>query len=178
MPGCRGARCVSELELGGPSPASHATLPSSPPLFPPPSLLPHAAAGNHSEEQRKAAYLYGTYVGQAFQLIDDALDFEGTLSTTGKAPLADLQSGLATAPTLFAAEEFPKLAVLIARKFESPGDVDEALALVNRSQGVLRCKQLAQVHAEKAIEAVQAIGPSAARDALVALAAKVVTRTH
>ena len=23
------------------------------------------------------SYLYGTYVGQAFQLIDDALDFEG-----------------------------------------------------------------------------------------------------
>jgi len=100
------------------------------------------------------------------------------MSTIGKAPLADLKSGLATAPTLFAAEEFPKLAVLIGRKFESPGDVDEALALVNKSQGVKRCKQLAQVHAEKAIEAVQAIGPSAARDALVALAAKVVTRTH
>jgi len=134
--------------------------------------------GNHNEEQRKAAYLYGTYVGQAFQLIDDALDFEGTLSSTGKAPLADLQSGLATAPTLFAAEEFPKLAVLIGRKFESPGDVDEALELVNRSRGLQRCKQLAQVHAEKAIEAVQAIGVSVARDSLVALAAKVVTRTH
>lgn len=134
--------------------------------------------GGHSDENRKAAYLYGTYIGQAFQLIDDALDFEGTLSTTGKAPLADLQSGLATAPTLFAAEEFPKLAQLIARKFESPGDVDEALELVNKSQGVQRCKLLAQVHAEKAIEALQMIDHSPARDALVSLAAKVVTRTH
>jgi Polyprenyl synthetase len=34
-------------------------------------------AGAHSEEDQRAAYLYGTYVGQAFQLIDDALDFEG-----------------------------------------------------------------------------------------------------
>ena len=34
--------------------------------------------GGHSEENQRAAYLYGTYVGQAFQLIDDALDFEGT----------------------------------------------------------------------------------------------------
>jgi geranylgeranyl pyrophosphate synthase len=33
--------------------------------------------GNHTEECQRAVYLYGTYVGQAFQLIDDALDFEG-----------------------------------------------------------------------------------------------------
>ena len=33
--------------------------------------------GRHSEDQQRAAYLYGTYVGQAFQLVDDVLDFEG-----------------------------------------------------------------------------------------------------
>ena len=33
--------------------------------------------GDHSYECKRAVYLYGTYVGQAFQLIDDALDFEG-----------------------------------------------------------------------------------------------------
>ena len=37
----------------------------------------YSNAGAHSEEDQRAAYLYGTYVGQAFQLIDDALDFEG-----------------------------------------------------------------------------------------------------
>tara|TARA_B110000090_G_C13261002_1_gene400365 strand:+ start:422 stop:730 length:309 start_codon:yes stop_codon:yes gene_type:complete len=47
-------------------------------------------------------YRYGTYLGQAFQLIDDALDFEDSSLLTGKAPLADLKSGLATAPALFA----------------------------------------------------------------------------
>ncbi len=102
----------------------------------------------------------------------------GTTSSIGKAPLADLKSGLATAPTLFAAEEFPQLIPLINRKFESPGDVDEALSLVQRSQGLNRSKELARVHAEKAIEAIQILGPSAARDSLVSLACKVVIRTH
>lgn len=142
------------------------------------SCLAAAVLGGFDEECKRAAYLYGTYVGQAFQLIDDALDFEGTTATIGKAPLADLKSGLATAPTLFAAEEFPKLTTLISRKFESPGDVDEALDLVRRSRGLQRCKDLAQVHAEKAIEAIQVLGESPARDALVALACKVVHRTH
>lgn len=102
----------------------------------------------------------------------------GTTSVLGKAPLADLKSGLATAPTLFAAEEFPKLLTLIGRKFEGPGDVDEALALVKQSQGLRKCKELAQVHAELAIEAISVLEPSPARDSLIALACKVVSRTY
>lgn len=43
------------------------------------STIALAIAGAHSEEDQRAAYLYGTYVGQAFQLIDDALDFEGKI---------------------------------------------------------------------------------------------------
>lgn len=102
----------------------------------------------------------------------------GSTAVIGKAPLADLKSGLATAPTLFAAEEFPQLLPLIARKFESPGDVDEALSIVTRSQGLVRCKRLAQVHAERAIEAIRVLQPSAARESLIALACKIVIRNH
>lgn len=142
------------------------------------SCLAAAVLGGHSEECKRASYLYGTYVGQAFQLIDDALDFEGTTQQLGKAPLADLKSGLATAPTLFAAEEHPKLLMLIERKFELPGDVDEALTLVLQSNGLQRCKDLAQVHVERAIEAIEVLQDSEARSALIALACKVVTRTH
>ena len=161
------------------------------------SCLAAAVLGGHGEELRHASYLYGTYVGQAFQLIDDALDFEGELAkhiylfvvnnqslsflgsitSLGKAPLADLKSGIATAPTLFAAEQFPQLLPIILRKFESPGDVEEALDLVQRSDGLARCRRLAQVHAERAIEAARVLPPSRARDCLVALACKVLTRS-
>lgn len=101
----------------------------------------------------------------------------GTTATIGKAPLADLKSGLATAPTLFAAEEYPELVQLISRKFESPGDIELAVELVQKSSGLHLCKQLAQVHVEKAIEAISILGPSPAREALISLACRVVTRT-
>lgn len=142
------------------------------------SCLAAAVLGGHTEECQRAVYLYGTYVGQAFQLIDDALDFEGSAQTIGKAPLADLKSGLATAPTIFAAEEFPKLSTLMGRKFEAPGDVDEAMQLVCQSSGLEKTKLLARVHAEHAIDAIKTIESSPARDALISLACKVVTRTH
>eukprot|EP01036_Dinobryon_divergens_P026215 gene26215-34836_t len=142
------------------------------------SCLAAAVLGSHDEAHKRACYLYGIYVGQAFQLVDDALDFEGSAEALGKAPLADLRSGLATAPTLFAVDEYPFLATLIERKFESPGDIDTALKLVLASQGLKKCRELAQIYAEKAVEAVELLGPSPAREALVSLACKVVTRNH
>jgi len=75
--------------------------------------------------------------------------------------------------------------------------MDQALGLVLSSRGLGRCRQLAQVrrndgittrevlkcwndkvHAEKAIEAIQILTPSSAKDALTHLACKVVTRKH
>lgn len=95
----------------------------------------------------------------------------------GKAPLADLKSGIATAPTLFAAEQYPQLNALISRKFEAPGDVEEAVLLVSRSDSIQRCRNLAQVHVEKAIESIETLQYSIARESLVALACKVLTRS-
>lgn len=106
------------------------------------------------------------------------LDFEGSLQSLGKPALADLKAGLATAPVLLAAEEFPRLQVLIGRKFGEPGDVDEALAVVHASKGLARAKALAVAQADLAIDAVSRLAPSQARDALAHLAYKVVTRKN
>ena len=57
------------------------------------SCLAAAVLGEHDEACKRACYLYGIYIGQAFQLVDDALDFEGTAEALGKAPLADLRVG-------------------------------------------------------------------------------------
>lgn len=90
-----------------------------------------------------------------------------------------MKSGLATAPTLFACQEYPQLEAYIARKFENEGDIETVLELVQKSNGLHRTKQLAQVHVENAISVVmEAFPPSKARDALVALAVKIITRTH
>lgn len=45
----------------------------------------------------------------------------------GKPAVNDLRSGLATAPTLYAAEEFPELLPLIQRRFKEVGGGGAAL---------------------------------------------------
>ena len=66
-------------------------------------------------------FAYGRHIGLAFQLIDDVLDYEG--HDSGKPLLADLKSGLATAPLLLAQQEFPVLAEMAARKFAHDSDI-------------------------------------------------------
>ena len=130
------------------------------------------------EELVVASYKFGKHVGMAFQLVDDVLDFEGSVSSMGKPALADLNAGLATAPVLFAAEQYPELEAMIDRKFKEEGDVDRARQLVFDSDGIERTKQLARVHAELAMEAVLELDDGVHRDALLNLAYKVVRRTN
>ena len=124
-----------------------------------------------------AAYKYGKHVGMAFQLVDDVLDFEGDVKSMGKPALADLRAGLSTAPVLFAAEEFQELEVMMDRKFKKEGDVEKSRDLILQSQGIERTKELARVHAERAMEAILPWEATEYRDALINLAYKVVQRT-
>jgi geranylgeranyl pyrophosphate synthase len=124
-----------------------------------------------------AAYNYGKHVGMAFQLVDDVLDFEGDVKSMGKPALADLRAGLSTAPVLFAAEEYPELEVMMDRKFKEEGDVEKSRELILQSQGIERTKELARVHAERAMEAILPWEATEHRDALINLAYKVVQRT-
>jgi len=140
-----------------------------------------ALLGDYDDELVEASYNYGKHVGMAFQLVDDILDFEGSEKTLGKPALSDLKAGLATAPVLFALESSSHASTLldmVERKFRQEGDVEAALEIVQESDGMVRTKELAQVHAELAMESALELEESFHRDALVHLAYKVVDRTR
>lgn len=136
-------------------------------------------SGNVTPAVVDAAYCYGKHIGVAFQLIDDALDFEGSAASLGKPALADLNAGLSTAPVLFAAENLGhQLIPAMVRKFKEPGDIELALRCIHEADGVNRTKELATTHAEKAMDAVMvALEPSPFRDSLIHLACRVVDRS-
>ncbi|KAJ3356939.1 coq1 putative hexaprenyl diphosphate synthase [Allomyces javanicus] len=131
------------------------------------------------EPVNDVAYTYGKHLGLAFQLVDDLLDFTGSAVTFGKpAGGADLKLGLATAPVLFAAEEFPELRPLIARRFSEEGDAMRAFDLVHASTGLQKTRDLAAQHCQVAAQAIAAWPASPARDALIQLTDKVLTRSR
>ena len=74
-------------------------------------------------------------------------------------------------------EEFPELNPLVERKFEAAGDIDRAVELVHKSDGLTRTKQLAIAHAEAACRHILKLAPSRERNALVELARIVVQRS-
>jgi geranylgeranyl pyrophosphate synthase len=58
------------------------------------------------------------------------LDFTQSAADLGKPAGADLTLGIATAPVLFAWEEYPELGPLVKRKFSEEGDVEKVGLIV------------------------------------------------
>ena len=126
-----------------------------------------------------AAYTFGRNVGIAFQLVDDMLDFHATTEAFGKpSGGADLKLGLATAPVLYAWQQYPdsRLGTMVQRRFSEPGDVEQALSLVHKSEGMQRTAALARYHADVAQHALSMLPPSDARAALETLNQQIITR--
>ncbi|KAI5478496.1 hexaprenyl-diphosphate synthase [Pseudohyphozyma bogoriensis] len=123
------------------------------------------------EPVKDIAYEYGKNIGIAFQLVDDMLDFTATASQLGKpGGGADLKLGLATAPALYAWEEFPELGEMIERKFAQEDDVERARYLIGKSSGLDRTRELAGEHAAAARRVLEGLPESEAREALDKLA--------
>ncbi|WP_445632310.1 solanesyl diphosphate synthase [Nostoc sp. DSM 114161] len=123
-----------------------------------------------SRETVEHMYSYGRHLGIAFQIVDDILDFTSTADTLGKPVASDLKSGHLTAPVLFALAEKPYLEVLIEREFAQEGDLEQALALIQDSQGIQQARELAAHHTKLAIEHLAVLPPSESQQALINIA--------
>ncbi len=123
------------------------------------------------------AFSYGKNLGVAFQLVDDWLDFVADADQLGKPGAgADLKLGLATAPVLFAREQYPQLDRMIARGFSRPTDPEEAFLLVKNSSGLDETRFLAGKYADSAQKCISDWRDSKAKNELVSLAESVVNR--
>ncbi|KAJ3025878.1 UNVERIFIED_CONTAM: coq1 putative hexaprenyl diphosphate synthase [Siphonaria sp. JEL0065] len=123
-----------------------------------------------------AVYRYGRALGLAFQVVDDMLDFTVTADEMGKPVNADIKLGIATAPVLYAAEEFPELDLAIERGFNNEGDAALALKLVYASSGLARTRELAAAFCAEAVDAISVLPDSDARRILIQLTEAVLTR--
>jgi octaprenyl-diphosphate synthase len=154
-------------------------------------------AGVTRAERRKLAD-FGRQLGLAFQLRDDALDYEAGEAELGKRPYTDLREGKVTLPLLLALKrctgsERERVAALLKTAAwrngnddgaEDPAasavsellDITPAVELVDRYHGVADTVRRAQQHVERAIAAIAAFPDGRAKNDLVAAAAYCVSR--
>jgi octaprenyl-diphosphate synthase len=136
-------------------------------------------------ERRKLAE-FGRELGLAFQLRDDALDYEGAETALGKVPNADIREGKVTLPLLLTLKRcVPAERQLIASLLKSaaqaaqvaasegdePGpdlDLGPALELVERHRGVADTIRRAEVHVSRASAAIAPFPDGRAKSALLA----------
>ncbi len=123
---------------------------------------------------------YGRHFGIAFQLVDDALDYQGDSGELGKNVGDDLAEGKPTLPLIHAlVHADADSAAMIRDAIEQGGTELQApiLAAVESSGGLEYTAKLAAREARKAEEVLAALPASPYRDALAGLARFAVNRT-
>lgn len=116
-----------------------------------------AVLAGAKDEQRNAAWDYGHHLGLAFQLIDDALDYEGDADTLGKNVGDDLAEGKTTLPLIYAmSNSAPSERDLIRQAIVEGGlqHLSDIIEIVKRSGGLEYTKQCAKAHADKAAQSL------------------------
>jgi heptaprenyl diphosphate synthase len=128
---------------------------------------------------------YGELVGVAFQLADDVIDVVSDGTISGKTPGTDLREGVATLPVLLARRsagaKADRQTVALMEALESDLSDDVALAdavtLLREHPATDDARTEAQRWSSEAVSVLGPLPSSPAKDALVAFAEAVVTRT-
>ncbi|CPR14472.1 octaprenyl diphosphate synthase [Brenneria goodwinii] len=131
-------------------------------------------------EQEKALQDYGRYLGTAFQLIDDLLDYNADGKTLGKNTGDDLNEGKPTLPLLHAMHNGNTEQSAMIRKAIEEGNgrhlLDPVLAAMQQCGSLDYTRKRAEEEADKAIAALQPLQETPFRTALEGLAHLAVQR--
>jgi octaprenyl-diphosphate synthase len=125
---------------------------------------------------------YGLELGLAFQIIDDLLDYVGEPAVTGKPVGGDLREGKVTLPLIVALETAPAADVAELKRLATrgehltPDEFRRVLGLLQACGAIDSARCIANEHARNAARQLDDMPPSAHRDALLALASKLVYR--
>lgn len=137
-----------------------------------------AAAGAYHEDIEIMGQ-YGMNIGFAFQIIDDILDFTGDEMRTGKPKGMDIMNGNITLPVILLMEN-EKYGPLLKSKLKKGNILNQEFVYINEllhSTGALRKSfGIAEKCIAKSKSSIYSIPDSQAREALLQIADKVISR--
>lgn len=140
-----------------------------------------ALLANMGEAMEKSLYAYGLHLGNAFQLIDDALDYCSDAETIGKNIGDDLLDGKLTLPLIHVLQTGTKTQQQLIKASLEAGNLDNLPAILQALQdtkAIEYTKDLAKKEVDKAIKALDNLPPSIYKEALQELAFFALERSH
>ena len=140
-----------------------------------------AVVAERDESEEIALDTYGRNLGIAFQLVDDALDYDANAAEMGKDPGDDFREGKMTMPVILAyargsEEERRFWQDAIAGFAVEDEDLAHAVELIRKHDCVTATRDRARHFAQRACDALSIFPDSAARRAMIEAAQFAVTR--
>jgi heptaprenyl diphosphate synthase len=124
---------------------------------------------------------YGMYLGLAFQITDDILDFVGDVDTLGKPVGNDIRQGVFTLPLIYAyrnSERKEELKKLLEKGNYIDEDIDNILEIVRTSGGIEFSRKLAERYVTKGIESISFLKEGIYKDTLKELILSISERQY
>jgi geranylgeranyl pyrophosphate synthase len=125
------------------------------------------------------AYNFGNYIGMAFQIVDDILDFTGEQATVGKPVASDLRQGLFTLPAIYFLEEHPgdpDLQTILRGGYPGNDAMERLVREIRGSGAIEKSFQEAQDYVDRSQALLDEFRDSPERMALQQLAAYIIQR--
>ena len=136
---------------------------------------------DRNEKEVQAMALYGRYLGAAFQLIDDVMDYSSNSDQMGKNVGDDLAEGKPTLPLIYAIQQgTTEQVALIKSAIEKGGydKIDEVQAIIQQTGALIYTEKMARQQAHMAIEALACLPGSEYKAMLENIARLSVHRNH
>ncbi|MCC2625036.1 MAG: octaprenyl diphosphate synthase [Burkholderiales bacterium] len=136
-----------------------------------------AIVANSSEDVENCLSNYAINLGNAFQVVDDILDYSGNTEVMGKNIGDDLRDGKITLPLIYLLEQNQNIEQ-IKDAIEKPNktNVKNLIKLINNSDAISYCKKIAEYFVLKAKEALNSFPDSEYKIAMLELAQVSISR--
>ena len=137
-----------------------------------------AIESNASRRQTMNAWNMGHYIGMAFQIMDDILDYKGQEKTVGKPVMADVQQGIYTLPLIYAMQSNRKTLKPILTKQEplTEQDMQTILVTIEEEKGLEKAQQLAERYTNKALNELKKLPDGTYKDTLYQITTSLLNR--
>ena len=139
-----------------------------------------ALLSDSSEKTINSLGDFGLHLGIAFQIIDDALDYESNLTTMGKEVGDDLSEGKITLPMIYALEKTSGSENKILRdaiKTADASNIDKIINILCSVNAFEFTRKIAENESQKALKSLKNIPDSEYRSALKLLCELSINRT-